>query len=195
MNWIPGAWDEELFDNSHSDKERGIIPDGTEVNFYVHSCIEKNKSFKNQLVRVWSLQLICESEHLSNLVFHDVWKDGYIWNERSKPTENKPNGEPWIQQRFVNLCSAVSLRPSGSQERPNPAWFTDPALFLGKRGRVKIVVETYNNEARNVINWFKEPTKEQAEKNKLINDRVFNTPPPPPQAKPMPNPFNDDDFV
>jgi len=166
MTWIPEAWNKDCAE-LEDEKEQKLIPEFSEVSFYVYHCVEKFKNFRGQSVRIWALQLICETETLKNMVFHDVYKDGLVWNELDS------NNKPWVQNKFLNLCSAVSLRRSGSLEKPNPLWFTDPDCFNGKRGRAKIGFDEYNGEVRNVINWFNTPTLQQFEKNEEINQRIF----------------------
>lgn len=166
MSRIPETWNIDC--EIEDEKEEKLIPDKSNIIFYIHNCEEKTKKFKElESVEIWSLHICCETQTLKNWIWQDIYKDPLVWLE----TDIK--GDYWVQRRFLNLCKGVSLRPSGSQEKPNSLWFTDPNCFNKKKGRATISIDEYNGEKRNVINWFKTPTLEQFENNQAINERVF----------------------
>ena len=163
---IPLGWSDSVDDGM---REYCIIPDKTLVEFYIDECESDTQNFRGAPADVWALKLTCTAGNLQNSVWIKVYKDGKsnVWNDLDK------NGNPWIQNRFMNLCSAVSLRQSGDDAKINPMWFTNPDCFIDKCGRAVVNVEIYKDKTHNRIQWFNSPSEQQAIKNELINRRVF----------------------
>ena len=183
---IPNSWASDTEDGM---REAVVIPDKTPVEFVIESCEEDTQNFRGEPAAIWSMRISCISGNLKATVWHNIYKDGKatVWNDLDR------NGSPWIQNKFLNLCSAVGLRRSGDDININPMWFTEPGCFIGKRGRAVVGVETWQDKARNRINWFNTPSEQQAMHNDAINSQIFIAPVPSSQTRIVSN--MDDPFA
>ena len=163
---IPLGWANEAEDGM---REFVLIPDKTPVEFVIDACESDTQNFRGEPADIWALRITCTTGNLKSTIWHKVYKDGksIVWNDLDR------NKNPWIQNKFMNLCSAVSLRRSGDDAKINPLWFSEPACFIGKRGRAVVGLESWQDKMRNRINWFNSPTDQQEIQNELINNRVF----------------------
>jgi len=168
---IPTNWSNDAEDGM---KEFCVLPDKTVVEFIIEECVHDTMNFREVTdAEVWKLKLICKSGNMMSTVYQTIYKEGRsaVWNDKDS------SGKTWIQNKFLNLCSAVNLRRSGEQVNINPKWFSEPALFIEKRGRAVVGVETYNGKTYNRINWFNSPTEQQELQNELINNRILGIAP------------------
>jgi len=163
---IPLGWSAKVEDGM---REFCIIPDKTLVEFIIEECEADKQNFRGEPAEIWALKLHCTVEQMQNSIWINIYKDGksVVWNDLDT------NGKPWVQNKFMNLCSAVSLRKSGDDENINPKWFTCADCFIGKRGRAVVSVDEYDGKVRNRIGWFNSPGEQQAIQNELINNRIF----------------------
>ncbi len=169
-----------------------IFADGATVNFKVHAVSEATKEMKfdkgNLLIpdcEVWEFQIILRDDQgNSNFVYHKVVKDGRAWNVADK------NGNPWIQNKFINMCTGMGLRQSKEPVNINPTWFSDVNHFTDVIGTCSVDKYTaksgkYAGQFRNSIGWFLENEQQQpaapvAHMNTLVDNGVdivtFNDP-------------------
>lgn len=159
MTNIPTGFDPSAGQSrATEDFTKHIFEDGATVNFRVHAVKEAKfkRSFSNPPItlddcELWNFQLIIsdpQDPSLSNLIFHDVVKDGRAWEQTDR------NGNKWVQNKFINMLTGFGLRKSGEQLNLNPAWFTDASFFEMITGQATVQKESYNGEWRNRINWF-----------------------------------------
>lgn len=145
-----------------------IFEDGATVNFKVHAIKDATKEMKfmkGDLVltdcEVWEFQIILkDNQGNSNFVYHNVVKDGRAWNVLDK------NGNPWIQNKFINMCTGMGLRKSQEPVNINPAWYDDPSYYADVIGQCKVdkyIAKSgkYAGKYRNSIGWFLENTYSQ----------------------------------
>jgi nitroimidazol reductase NimA-like FMN-containing flavoprotein (pyridoxamine 5'-phosphate oxidase superfamily) len=168
-NHIPQGIDPSATGNTGGNRSFAppyIFDKDAEVNFTVHKVQEATKKktfYKNKRIEftledceVWEFGLILKDEHdNSNYVWHDVVKDGRAWDVKDK------NGKPYIQNKFINMCTGMGLRKSQEKVNINPAWFTDVSFFTLVQGICKVdkyVAQAGKNQGKyqNSINWFVE---------------------------------------
>ena len=171
MAHIPTGFDPSAGQsNTNTDFPQHIFEDGEEVVFRVHKAEEK--TYKRHFAKgkpdelnlpdceLWSFQIIVSAignNQLSNMVFLDIVKDGRAWDLKDK------NGKPWVQNKFINLCTGFGLRKSKEQLNINPAWFTEVSFFTDVVGKCKVakVVDNKTHQYKNEIQWFIESQQAQ----------------------------------